>query len=305
MEIFLLLGLLGLALLAWPFLRQRLKKTPPRLNGPALADLQYTEITFKNQGLTLAGLLFLPPQATGPVPVMVFIHGSGTSRRNSAWYLTVAHHLQAQGIAVVLPDKRGSEKSAGQWQHATLHDLAADAGAAIDFVKQQTQFAYTKIGILGFSQGGWITPLVATTCPAVALVANLSGAGVTTDEQLLHEEEHRILDFGTYRFLAQRLAPWTVRQLQKRPFWKMIGGFDPLPYWQKVTVPVFWAFGEGDKNVPVAESVRRLRAIQQPNWWLKVYPAGGHGIVTRATGRVQAEYLQDLTTFIHTAQIAG
>jgi dipeptidyl aminopeptidase/acylaminoacyl peptidase len=80
------------------------------LQGVNLRDLTYQEVTFSNpsQGINLAGMLFLP-EGDGPFPAVVVIHGAGTSRRDNLWYLTPTKYLQDHGIAVLLPDKRGSE----------------------------------------------------------------------------------------------------------------------------------------------------------------------------------------------------
>ncbi|MBA3530847.1 MAG: dienelactone hydrolase family protein, partial [Ardenticatenales bacterium] len=180
----------------------------------------------------------------------------------------------------------------------TLPDLADDASSAIAFVRAQTSFEYSTIGVMGFSQGGWIAPIVASTNSDVTFVVSMSGPGVTTDEQLLHEVVHTITDLGTYRVVAKLIAPITVSNIQKSEFWGMIGGFDPIPYWRKVSVPVFMAFGENDKNVPVEESVRRIQALNQENMMIKIYPGGGHGIVDPTSRRVQEAFLKDLADFI-------
>jgi len=85
-------------------------KSHPAIVGPDLSELEYSEIFFKNshEDLQLSGMLILP-EGEEPFPTAIIIHGSGTSRRNSVWYLSVAKHLQHHGIAVLLPDKRGRE----------------------------------------------------------------------------------------------------------------------------------------------------------------------------------------------------
>jgi hypothetical protein len=121
----------------------------PPLVGPDLSELKYSEVLFENRhaGLSLAGMLFLP-DGEGPFPTAVIIHGSGTSRRNNVWYLSVVKHLQQNGIAVLLPDKRGSEQSGGQWIGADFEQLATDTTSAIEFVEQQRQFENSKIGLI-------------------------------------------------------------------------------------------------------------------------------------------------------------
>ena len=73
-----------------------------------LADVEYTEVSFRNeaQDLDLAGMLFVP-DGEGPFPAVVILHGSGPSKRDSNWYLTLSSYMQKNGVAVLLPDKRG------------------------------------------------------------------------------------------------------------------------------------------------------------------------------------------------------
>ena len=266
------------------------------LVGPTLSEIDYTEVSFNNGDLQLAGMLILP-EGEGPFPVAVIIHGSGTSSRENKWYLTVAKHLQENGIAVLLPDKRGSEKSEGDWRGASFDDLAGDTLSAISYIKEQNQFEYSTIGVLGMSQGGWIAPLVATKSDDVSFVVSMSGAGVTSDEQLLFEEINSITAMGTYPFVARLIAPLTTKNIQQMDFWRPIAGYDPLPYWERIEAPCFAAFGGDDKNVPVEESVTRLQALEK-EMLIKVYPDGGHGITNPNTGEVLSTYLSDLVDFI-------
>jgi dipeptidyl aminopeptidase/acylaminoacyl peptidase len=265
------------------------------LVGLDLADLDYQEIQFDNGDLRLAGMLFVP-EGEGPVPVAVIIHGSGTSFRNNTWYLSVARHLQTNGIAVLLPDKRGSESSAGNWVGADFHQLAGDTLAAVDFVRAQEQFAGSRIGLIGLSQGGWIAPVAAAEDGGIDFVVSMSGATVATNRQLLHEEIHNISEF-TWPFIARLLAPVSSRQILKMDHVRAYADFDPIPYWRRVGAPKFFAFGGGDSNVPVEES---LEALRQNNidGLIKVYPDGGHAIADPDSHAVQAEFLDDLVEFI-------
>lgn len=61
------------------------------------------------------------------------------------------------------------------------------------------------------------------------------------------------------------------------------------------------AFGEGDKNVPVADSLSRIEALTKGNIVIRVYPRGGHGIADPVSHRVREDYLQDLVHFTVTS----
>ena len=99
--------ILLVAILLFPFIFKDRTKISPSPTGPYLSEIDYTEIFFNNNDLRLSGMLLLP-DGEEDFPVAVIIHGSGTSKRDNRWYLAIAKHLQENGIAVLLPDKRGS-----------------------------------------------------------------------------------------------------------------------------------------------------------------------------------------------------
>jgi dipeptidyl aminopeptidase/acylaminoacyl peptidase len=287
----LVLLLLGVALL--PTLFRGTSRAP--LVGPDLSSFEYEEVEFFSGDLRLAGMIFVP-EGEGPFPAAVIIHGSGTSRRNSKWYLSVTRYLQDNGIAVLLPDKRGCEKSEGNWVGADFEDLAEDALAAVEYVRNRFEFDRTKIGLVGMSQGGWIAPVAAAEDEDIAFVVSMSGATVPTARQLLHEEVYNMVAF-TWPVIARMLAPITSSQILKMAHVRAYADFDPIPYWLQVDAPKFFAFGGGDTNVPVEESLEVLRT-HDVSGLVKVYPDGGHGITSSESGAVQSDFLDDLVKFI-------
>ncbi len=273
-------------------------KSHTSFNAPTLSEIGYSEIFFTNdrENLQLSGMLMLP-KGKGPFPTAVIIQGSGPSVRDNGWYLSVVKHLQDNGIAVVIPDKRGCEKSEGEWIGASFEELAMDAISAIEFVKDQVNFNYSYIGLVGMSQGGWITPVTATKTEDISYIANISGATVTTDEQLLYEETNNIAPY-TYTFIAKLIAPITANNIKKMKFFIPLVGFDPIPYWKSINVPVFFGFGENDKNVPIDACIDRLKENNLNNFKIKIYPQGGHGIIDVKANKMNHDYLNDLVKFI-------
>ncbi|MFQ5931692.1 MAG: hypothetical protein ACE5MM_04745, partial [Nitrospiraceae bacterium] len=145
-----------LAILFVPVLITQIGKPEGRrFEGVPLKDTSYREVRFENtdQDLEMSGMLFVP-DGEGPFPAAVFIHGSGTSRRDSHWYLTPAQYLQQNGVVVLLPDKRGSEQSEGDWRTASFEDLATDTVAAVGFLKNQAEVALSDLGVADRVQVG-------------------------------------------------------------------------------------------------------------------------------------------------------
>jgi dipeptidyl aminopeptidase/acylaminoacyl peptidase len=189
--------------------------------------MTYEDARFGNPaaGLELAGMLFVP-EGEPPFPAVVIIHGSGTSRRTNHWYLTYAAYLRENGILVLLPDKRGSESSGGDWRTSSLEDLATDTQAAIAYLRTERPQLVQSIGILGVSQGGVIAPIVASETAALAFVINVVGHAVPMYDQLMCEQKHNLRQMGFPPGFSNALAYLTtfvLRTISNRDFWSGVG----------------------------------------------------------------------------------
>lgn len=260
------------------------------------------EVTVSSSEVELGGLLLLP-DSDQPHPGVVFIHGSGDSDRVGASYLRAADHLASLGIAVLIPDKRGVGRSAGDWRRATLQDLAADANAAVLALASRPGVAADHVGVLAVSQGGWVAPEAARTSPAINFVVVLSGAAVSFGNQQRHvlanlarrlelSTEHTEELLRLYRLaerfmlegagweayekarsqaLAEPLAPVAQSFPAASTAWEWSWGrsfwtFDPQQAWNEVETPVLMLFGEEDEHdsIPVQASLDTLRETIPP-----------------------------------------
>ena len=291
--------------------RQLLPSEQRHLERVVLADTRHAEIAFQNrtQDLALAGLLFVP-EGAGPFPAAVVIHGSGTSRRDKlGWYLTLTKYLQDSGIVVLLPDKRGSEKSEGDWRTASFEDLATDTRAAIEYLRTQRSVPLSGIGVIGMSQGGWIAPIVASQESDLAFLVSMVGPMVTPREQLLYEENHNLRQLGFLPGISNVLAyvgAANVRYLAQPQLYKLIVDYDPLLYWGRISVDSLALFGTDDTNVPSAESARRLKSLGNPHVRVKVYEGSGHALESplgHGNSIIRNDALEEISAFICDASV--
>ena len=277
------LVLFGLLLVVGPVVvRQLFPPEPRQYSGVTLGQVSYSEVAFRNemQGLDLAGMLFAP-DGEGPFPVAVIIHGSGTSNRENRWYLTLTSHLQDNGVAVLLPDKRGSEKSSGDWRTADFEDLATDTLAAVDFVRAQETVPVSGVGIIGMSQGGWIAPIVARDDDTLDFIVSMAGSAVTPNEQLLYEEDHNLRQTGFLpgvSYVIALMSTQYLRHVRMREFYDAVGEFDPTRLWLRIEIPTLAILGRDDTNVPSEESAARLNALRNDSIRVVVYDGSGHAI---------------------------
>ncbi len=141
------------------------------------------------------------PTSAGPYPVMLIIPGSGPTDRNgnspafpgkNDSLKLLAEELAENGIASVRYDKRG----AGKNQQAVIEEASTrydhfvqDAQGWLDLLANDS--SYTKIGIIGHSQGS-LTGILAAQTSSVDALISLAGAGRSMDEVLCDQLEEQI-----------------------------------------------------------------------------------------------------------------
>lgn len=125
------------------------------------------EIRFRSGDAELYGKLVLPAEGEGPFPLVILVHGS---EKNAA---TLTYHRQyqfpAHGVATFVYDKRGTGRSQGQFT-MQFDVLAGDVLAAVERLRSHPRIAAERIGLAGYSQGGWIAPLAASKSPHVKFI---------------------------------------------------------------------------------------------------------------------------------------
>jgi hypothetical protein len=151
------------------------------------------EVTFANNkfNIKLAGSLTMPP-GPGPFKAVIMITGSGPQNRNEELmghkpFLVIADYLSRNSIAVLRFDDRGVGKSQGSYAEATTADLATDAEAAFEFLKNDPKINQREIGFVGHSEGGLIAPIVAASRSDVGFIVSLAGPGVTGQQIIIRQ----------------------------------------------------------------------------------------------------------------------
>lgn len=125
------------------------------------------------------------PKSGGPFPAVVLVAGTGAHDRDAGMslhktLLVLADYLTRQGFAVLRYDKRGVGLTGGERHPGpTTDDYAADALAAVRFLKMQPNIDPRRVGIAGHSEGGIIAAMVAAEAPEdVGFLVMLAGTGL-------------------------------------------------------------------------------------------------------------------------------
>jgi pimeloyl-ACP methyl ester carboxylesterase len=245
--------------------------------------------------LELGGTLTVPRSATGRVPVVVIIAGSGPTDRNGNSlmgirpnaYAQLAWQLAGKGIASLRYDKRGMPGTKGMFDMTkmTLDDFAADARAAAESLAHDARFS--RVILLGHSEGASLALIAARQGPPVAGVISVSGLGrplsVVIREQLTRQfDSATIVRYDTA--MAQYLRGEQPKNVPPQlgplfvpinlSFMRSLSSFDPPAAIRVVRQPVLIVQGGRDLQVAVADAERLHTA--KPDAQLVVVPLANH-----------------------------
>ena len=145
-----------------------------------------------SDGAELYGRLHLP-DGKPPYAAVALVHGSGDDP-GTEW-LYNGDFFVANGFAVLAYDKRGSGQSEGNFTF-NFEQLADDAGAVARFLADRVEIDPDRVGLVGYSQGGWVAPLAASRHDVVSFVIVNYGMIESPAEEAHLEMRQLLVDAG-------------------------------------------------------------------------------------------------------------
>lgn len=225
------------------------------------AGFTIQDVKFESQGITLAGSILQPKK---PFAAVVIVHGSDPVKRE----LEFAKRLAKEGIAVFTYDKRGVGKSGGVYvgpsvgtnniDTANLTLLAQDANAAAETFQTYLKDKKIPIGLVGFSQAGWIIPMAASKNPQIKFMVLFSGPTITTLEQL----RFQFYTNGNNSFWENHTEAEAIEHTRNDPDKYQFAATDPKTYLNTLSIPGLWLFGEKDIQIPVKLCIEQLNTLK-------------------------------------------
>ncbi|RMF87262.1 MAG: S9 family peptidase [Nitrospirae bacterium] len=145
------------------------------LDAARLPEPRFLEVPAED-GTPLHAMLILPPDGRDrPHPAVVYVYGGPHAQvvRNRWGRSTLLFHrwLAAQGFVVFALDNRGSAARGREFEGAVDHRLGqrelADQLAGVRWLKSQPFVDPERVGIWGWSYGGYMTCYALTHAPGV------------------------------------------------------------------------------------------------------------------------------------------
>ncbi len=238
---------------------------------------------------SIQGLLLWPAGARPGVdalPMIVLVHGGPTGisgygfpdTRSLGW----AHLLAERGYLCFFPNYRGSMGFGTEFAELNNKDLGGgdleDVLRGIDYCVEQGWANPHRLGIGGWSYGGYLTPWAVTQTPRFK--AAVSGASITNWTSF-----HGVSTIQGWDETFNRTDPYNA------------DGFytfrSPVYNLDTVQTPTLFLHGERDPICPVGQAYEMWRGLKERDveTELVVYPREPHGFRER-------EHVRDLLTRI-------
>jgi pimeloyl-ACP methyl ester carboxylesterase len=279
------------------------------------------DLRVKVDGATLAGS-YSPAGETA----LVALHGASGGTRDDEILQQLHRVLPPAGIGVVTFDRRGEGASTGRPSVGQFELQARDVLAVAAALEAP------RVGLWGFSQGGWVAPIAATMSERVAFLVLIASTGVTPHEQMLFANEQQLRRAGYGADVISRVlglrreleawtrdpdpaagaalagelaagqgeAWWALTYLPprlpddgEREEWAAEMTFDPLPIFRGVTVPTLLFYGADDGWTPVEASAAAWREAAADRVEVVVIPGAAHDLAL-SDGRRAPDYEERL-----------
>jgi dipeptidyl aminopeptidase/acylaminoacyl peptidase len=236
-------------------------------------------ITWKStDGAPIEGVLVKPHDfdPSKKYPLLFKIHGgptgvdaqqkiTGADRRYYAM-----ERFAAKGALVLMVNYRGSAGYGASFRALNVRNLgigdAWDVESGLDHLAAQGIVDETRVGTMGWSQGGYISAFLTTHSSSRFRAASV-GAGIS--------------DWMTY-YVNTDIHPFTRQYLKADPWTdpEIYAKTSPITYIQRAQTPTLIQHGEKDARVPIPNAYELYQGLRDRNVpvRLAVYKGFGHGI---------------------------
>ena len=225
-------------------------------------------------GAAIEGILLKPKNfdATKKYPLLVVIHGGPTGidlPDPAPAYVYPMMQWVEKGALVLRVNYRGSAGYGQKFRALNVRNLGVgdmwDVLSGIDYLNKKGIIDTTKMGSMGWSQGGYISAFLTTNTNMFKAIS--VGAGIS--------------NWVTY-YVNTDITPFTRQYLQATPWADMdiYRKTSPMTNINNASTPTLIQHGELDKRVPISNAYELYRGLQDKGVPSKlvVYKGFGHGI---------------------------
>lgn len=234
--------------------------------------LDWERIDIPFQGASFPALL-IPGEGEGPRPTMIFCNGLDSVKEMIA--LSIGDTFAKRGISVLAVDQPGVGEALRLNGLPAIYDTERWAGAAVDILERHANVDKDRIGMMGWSLGGYYAPRAAIyekrfkLC--VAWGANHNW-GELQSRRLKNQGENPVPHYWEH-------VMWVWGQPDMAAFMALMPKVTLNGHMQDMTVPFLITHGCNDRQIPREYAYQsRDQAVNSPRVELKLFTEREGGV---------------------------
>ncbi|MGV9712789.1 alpha/beta hydrolase family protein [Gordonia sp. NPDC003424] len=226
------------------------------------------EVPFRD---TTLPAYFTKPITTDGAPVPAMIQWNGLDSTKEHMYVSEhSRELAARGIATLMVDTPGSGEALRKQGLTAQINTEEWAAACVDFLENDPAIDSSRVGIVGWSLGGYYAPRAAAFEKRLALCVAWGANhdwGKVQRRRVEREGERPVPHYWEH-------VLWVWGETDLDTFLDMADNVNLDGVVEQITVPFLVAHGAGDRQIPVELAQRSYdQAVNSPKRELRVFTA--------------------------------
>ncbi|MBY8825589.1 alpha/beta hydrolase family protein [Sphingomonas colocasiae] len=208
------------------------------------AGLPAERVEIAYEGTSYPGL-FVPGQGEGPWPCMVFCNGLDSVKEMIV--LCMRDEFAKRGIAMLAIDHPGVGEALRLKGLTAIHDSERWAGAAIDYLETRGDVDADRIGMMGWSLGGYYAPRAACYEKRFKLCVSWGANhnwGELQARRLQREGDRPVPHYWDH-------VMWVWGQPDMQTFMAYVPRITLNGHLDRMTVPYLITHGANDRQIPI------------------------------------------------------
>ncbi|HTY71617.1 MAG TPA: alpha/beta fold hydrolase [Actinomycetes bacterium] len=231
-------------------------------------DFATTRVEVPYGDTSLPAYFTKAPEIDGVLrPVMIMWNGLDSTKEHM-YTSGFAHELAARGISTLMVDCPGSGEALRFRGLKAQIDTEVWAAACVDFLEQRDDIDPARIGLVGWSLGGYYAPRAAAFEKRLALVVAWGANhnwGAVQRRRVEREGERPVPHYWEH-------VLWTWGYDDLDEFLAMADHVHLDGVVEKITVPFLVMHGENDRQIPLEYAFRSYeQAVNSPKRTLRVF----------------------------------
>ena len=252
-----------------------------------VARLNCERVEISYQGSSFPGL-FVRGDGEGPRPCMVFCNGLDSIKEMI--FLAVRDTFATRGISCLMVDQPGVGEALRLHGLTAVPDSERWASAAVDYLEQRDDVDPKRIGMMGWSLGGYYAPRAAAYESRFALCVAWGGNhnwGEVQRRRMAREGDRPVPHYWDH-------VMWVWGQPDMDSFMALMPRVTLTGHLANIRVPFLVTHGANDRQIPLEFAQQSYdQAVNSPDRELKIFTAREGGIE-----HVSADNMEPVRSYI-------